>query len=159
GENERNILGKSATPAAPSTHGRESDPITATTAGAAITTVKASPPHGPVTERSPESDPASKSSPAMPAMSRVMTMLAARAPSETPSSRTGSARFAATWISYECMNPAVQRRATGHRPTGTPERLVAAARECLRTRGAARTSSRAITDLARANLAAITYYF
>ena len=34
-----------------------------------------------------------------------------------------------------------------------------AARECLRTRGAARTSSRAITDLAGANLAAITYYF
>jgi AcrR family transcriptional regulator len=57
------------------------------------------------------------------------------------------------------MNSVVQRRATGHRPTGTPARLVAAARECLRTRGAARTSSRAITDLAGANLAAITYYF
>jgi AcrR family transcriptional regulator len=57
------------------------------------------------------------------------------------------------------MNSADQRRATGHRPTGTPERLVAAARECLRTRGAARTSSRAITDLAGANLASITYYF
>jgi AcrR family transcriptional regulator len=57
------------------------------------------------------------------------------------------------------MKPTVQRRATGHRPTGTRERLVAAARECLRTRGAARTSSRAITDLAGANLGSITYYF
>jgi AcrR family transcriptional regulator len=57
------------------------------------------------------------------------------------------------------MNSTVQRRSTGHRPTGTPERLVAAARECLRTRGAARTSSRAITELAGANLAAITYHF
>jgi AcrR family transcriptional regulator len=57
------------------------------------------------------------------------------------------------------MKPTVQRRAAGHRPTGTRERLVASARECLRTRGAARTSSRAITDLAGANLASITYYF
>ena len=57
------------------------------------------------------------------------------------------------------MKPAVQRRAKDPRATGTPERLVAAARECLRTRGAAQTSSRAITDLAGANLASITYYF
>jgi AcrR family transcriptional regulator len=36
---------------------------------------------------------------------------------------------------------------------------VEAARGCLRTRGLAETSSRAITDLAGANLAAITYHF
>jgi AcrR family transcriptional regulator len=53
----------------------------------------------------------------------------------------------------------VQRRTKDRRPTGTRDRLVVAARECLRTRGAARTSSRAITELAGANLASITYYF
>jgi AcrR family transcriptional regulator len=52
-----------------------------------------------------------------------------------------------------------QRRTKDRRTTGTRDRLVTAARECLRTRGAARTSSRAITDLAGANLASITYYF
>ena len=57
------------------------------------------------------------------------------------------------------MKPVVQRRAKDGRATGTRDRLVVAARECLRTRGAARTSSRAITDLAGANLASITYYF
>ena len=60
------------------------------------------------------------------------------------------------------MNSAVhstQRRAKDRRPTGTRDRLVAATRECLRTRGSAHTSSRAITDLAGANLASITYYF
>ena len=57
------------------------------------------------------------------------------------------------------MIASVQRRDKDKRPTGTRERLVDATRECLRTRGAARTSSRAITDLAGANLASITYYF
>ena len=52
-----------------------------------------------------------------------------------------------------------QRRSKDRRPTGTRDRLVAAARECVRDRGAARTSSRAITDAAGANLASITYYF
>ena len=50
-------IGSWATPAAPSTQGRRRDPITATTAGAAITTVNASDPHGPVTDRSPEPVP------------------------------------------------------------------------------------------------------
>jgi AcrR family transcriptional regulator len=75
------------------------------------------------------------------------------------SSSGRAVRLVTTQISYDRMNSAVQRRTTGHRTTGTPERLVAAARECLRTWGAARTSSRAITDLAGANLASITYYF
>jgi AcrR family transcriptional regulator len=52
-----------------------------------------------------------------------------------------------------------QRRSKDRLPTGTRDRLVAAARECVRDRGAARTSSRAITDAAGANLASITYYF
>ena len=52
-----------------------------------------------------------------------------------------------------------QRRTKDRRPTGTRDRLVAATRECLRTRGSVGTSSRAITDLAGANLASITYYF
>ena len=57
------------------------------------------------------------------------------------------------------MNTTRQRRSKSRRETGTRERLVEAARGCLRTRGLAETSSRAITDLAGANLAAITYHF
>jgi AcrR family transcriptional regulator len=57
------------------------------------------------------------------------------------------------------MNTARQRRSKDRRDTGTRERLVAATQGCLRTRGLADTSSRAITDLAGANLAAITYHF
>jgi AcrR family transcriptional regulator len=57
------------------------------------------------------------------------------------------------------MNIARQRRSKELRDTGTRERLVEATQGCLRTRGLAQTSSRAITDLAGANLAAITYHF
>jgi len=52
-----------------------------------------------------------------------------------------------------------QRRSKGRRDTGTRERLVAAARECLRTSGHDGASSRAIAARAEANLAAITYHF
>ncbi|HEY3670155.1 MAG TPA: TetR/AcrR family transcriptional regulator [Acidimicrobiia bacterium] len=57
------------------------------------------------------------------------------------------------------MNTERQRRSKDHRDTGTRQRLVEATQGCLRTRGLADTSSRAITDLAGANLAAITYHF
>jgi AcrR family transcriptional regulator len=57
------------------------------------------------------------------------------------------------------MNTVRQRRSKDLRDTGTRARLVEATQGCLRTRGLARTSSRAITDLAGANLAAITYHF
>jgi AcrR family transcriptional regulator len=57
------------------------------------------------------------------------------------------------------MNTVRQRRSKDRRETGTRERLVEAAQGCLRTRGLARTSSRAIADRAGANLAAITYHF
>jgi len=57
------------------------------------------------------------------------------------------------------MNSGVQRRSKNQRVTGTRDRLVAATQGCLRTRGLAETSSRAITDLAGANLGAITYHF
>jgi AcrR family transcriptional regulator len=57
------------------------------------------------------------------------------------------------------MNTGRQRRSKAQRDTGTRTRLVEAAQGCLRTRGLAETSSRAITDLAGANLAAITYHF
>jgi AcrR family transcriptional regulator len=53
----------------------------------------------------------------------------------------------------------VQRRSRDRRDTGTRQRLIGAAQGCLRTRGLARTSSRAITEAAGANLGAITYYF
>src|SRR5438045_3611371 len=62
-------------------------------------------------------------------------------------------------LSYERMTIGGQRRSKDSRDTGTRERLVAAAQECLRARGLAHTSSRAITDRAAANLGAITYYF
>jgi AcrR family transcriptional regulator len=52
-----------------------------------------------------------------------------------------------------------QRRSKGHVDTGARERLVVATRECVRDRGLADTSSRAITERAGVNLAAITYYF
>jgi AcrR family transcriptional regulator len=51
-----------------------------------------------------------------------------------------------------------QRRSREARPTGARERLVGAARTCLRERGPS-ASSRTISDLAGENLAAITYYF
>lgn len=57
------------------------------------------------------------------------------------------------------MNTTRQRRSKSLRDTGTEQRLVEATRGCLRSRGLAETSSRAITDLAGANLAAITYHF
>jgi AcrR family transcriptional regulator len=57
------------------------------------------------------------------------------------------------------MNTERQRRSKDHRDTGTRQRLVEATQGCLRTRGLADTSSRAITELAGANLAAITYHF
>jgi AcrR family transcriptional regulator len=57
------------------------------------------------------------------------------------------------------MNAERQRRSKARRDTGTRDRLVEATQGCLRTRGLAATSSRAITDLAGANLAAITYHF
>ena len=57
------------------------------------------------------------------------------------------------------MNTRRQRRSKSSRDTGTEQRLVEATRGCLRSRGLAETSSRAITDLAGANLAAITYHF
>ena len=57
------------------------------------------------------------------------------------------------------MNTTRQRRSKSRRDTGTEQRLVEATRGCLRSRGLADTSSRAITDLAGANLAAITYHF
>jgi AcrR family transcriptional regulator len=53
----------------------------------------------------------------------------------------------------------VQRRSKDHRDTGTRQRLIDATQGCLRARGMAQTSSRAIVDAAGANLAAITYYF
>lgn len=52
-----------------------------------------------------------------------------------------------------------QRRSKGRRDSGARDRLVAAARACLRDRGLAATSSRLIADTARENLGAITYYF
>jgi AcrR family transcriptional regulator len=57
------------------------------------------------------------------------------------------------------MTPAVQRRSKAHRDTGTRDRLVRAARTCLRLHGREGASSRAIADTAEANLSAITYYF
>ena len=57
------------------------------------------------------------------------------------------------------MITAVQRRSKDSRDTGTRDRLLAAAQGCLRTRGLAHASSRAIADEAGANLGAITYYF
>jgi AcrR family transcriptional regulator len=57
------------------------------------------------------------------------------------------------------MTTGVQRRSKESRDTGVRDRLVTAAQDCLRTRGLAHTSSRAITDRAGANLGAITYYF
>lgn len=52
-----------------------------------------------------------------------------------------------------------QRRSSGHRDSGARERLLRAARQCVRDRGLTGTSSRAITDAAGVNLGAITYYF
>jgi AcrR family transcriptional regulator len=52
-----------------------------------------------------------------------------------------------------------QRRSKGHRDHGVRDRLVDAARACIRTRGVGDTSSRLIAEAAAANLAAITYYF
>jgi AcrR family transcriptional regulator len=52
-----------------------------------------------------------------------------------------------------------QRRSKDRRDTGTRQRLVGATQGCLRARGVAQTSSRAIAEAAGANLAAITYYF
>jgi AcrR family transcriptional regulator len=52
-----------------------------------------------------------------------------------------------------------QRRSKGHLDTGARERLLVAARRCVRDRGVDRTSSRAIAETAGENLAAITYYF
>lgn len=57
------------------------------------------------------------------------------------------------------MTTVAQRRAKDRRDTGTRDRLVAAARRCVLTRGLAETSSRRIAELADANLASITYYF
>ena len=58
------------------------------------------------------------------------------------------------------MTPtAAQRRAKNRRDTGTRDRLIDAAQQCVLTRGLADTSSRAITELAAVNLASITYYF
>ena len=57
------------------------------------------------------------------------------------------------------MNTPRQRRSKDRRDTGTRERLVTATQDCLRARGLAETSSRAITEEAGANLAAITYHF
>jgi AcrR family transcriptional regulator len=52
-----------------------------------------------------------------------------------------------------------QRRSRGHRDHGVRDRLVEAARTCVRTHGVADASSRLIADTAGVNLAAITYYF
>jgi AcrR family transcriptional regulator len=52
-----------------------------------------------------------------------------------------------------------QRRSTGHRDSGARDRLLRATRQCVRDRGLSGASSRAITDAAGVNLAAITYYF
>jgi AcrR family transcriptional regulator len=57
------------------------------------------------------------------------------------------------------MTTEVQRRSKARRDTGTRDRLVSAARTCLRVHGRDRASSRIIADAAHANLAAITYYF
>jgi AcrR family transcriptional regulator len=57
------------------------------------------------------------------------------------------------------MTQDLQRRSKGHRDTGVKTRLVEAARRCVRARGLAATSSRAIADAAGENLGAITYYF
>ncbi len=61
-------------------------------------------------------------------------------------------------LSYDRMIPD-QRRAKNRRDTGARERLIDAAQQCIRARGLAATSSRAITELADTNLASITYYF
>jgi AcrR family transcriptional regulator len=52
-----------------------------------------------------------------------------------------------------------QRRSKDARSTGTRDRLLAAAREVLASRGVAGATSREITDTAEANLASITYHF
>lgn len=52
-----------------------------------------------------------------------------------------------------------QRRSKSVRETTTRSDLLAAARVCVRDRGLAGTTSRDITTLAGANLAAITYHF
>lgn len=52
-----------------------------------------------------------------------------------------------------------QRRSRDRRDTGARDRLLTAARRCLRERGLRGTSSRAITAAAGENLAAVTYYF
>jgi AcrR family transcriptional regulator len=57
------------------------------------------------------------------------------------------------------MTTVVQRRSKARRDTGTRDRLVAAARTCLREHGREQASSRAVADVAGANLAAITYHF
>ncbi len=57
------------------------------------------------------------------------------------------------------MNSSRQRRSKDQRTTGTRDRLLQATQGCLRARGLAETSSRAITERAGANLAAITYHF
>jgi AcrR family transcriptional regulator len=57
------------------------------------------------------------------------------------------------------MSSDVQRRSKDRRDTGTRQRLISAAKECLRIHGVAQTSSRLIADTAGANLGAITYYF
>ena len=64
-----------------------------------------------------------------------------------------------TAVSYIRMTLTAQRRSKARRDTGTRDRLVAAARTCLREHGRERASSRAIADAAGANLGAITYYF
>jgi AcrR family transcriptional regulator len=52
-----------------------------------------------------------------------------------------------------------QRRSRGTRDSGARDRLISAARTCLRHRGVSGSSSRLITETAGANLGAITYYF
>jgi AcrR family transcriptional regulator len=52
-----------------------------------------------------------------------------------------------------------QRRSKGQRDSGARDRLLTAARQCVRERGIAHTSSRSVADRAGVNLAAITYYF
>jgi AcrR family transcriptional regulator len=57
------------------------------------------------------------------------------------------------------MNPGGQRRAAGEGDGAVRERLIAAAAGIVRAGGTASATSRAITDRAGENLAAITYYF
>jgi AcrR family transcriptional regulator len=57
------------------------------------------------------------------------------------------------------MTATLQRRSKARRDTGTRDRLLAAARTCLREHGREPASSRAVAEAAGANLAAITYHF